>query len=242
MIKVLVIDDEQRLLLLVRNGLTGFGFEVIVATNATDGLTAAAQQQPEVIILDVSLGRAPNGIELCRHIREFSSAYILMLSAMSEERDKVTALDAGADDYLTKPFGMEELRARIQAGLRRTASTASEIQPDVRVGDLHIDFVQRRVFVAGDEVHLTPKEYDLLRLLAMNAGRVMTHQYLLTSVWGREYSDADHYIRVFINQIRKKLREDGTRNIRYILNEPGVGYRFIPLDTPEVGSTQGMES
>jgi two-component system KDP operon response regulator KdpE len=147
-----------------------------------------------------------------------------------EERTKVEALDAGADDYLTKPFGMEELRARIGAVLRRTnMEPSSTPSAEIHVGALVIDLANRRVTVEGDEVHLTPKEYDLLRLLATNPGKVMTHRTLLSKVWGPEYSGMDHYVRVFINQIRKKLREIQARGVRYILNEPGVGYRFVDI-------------
>ena len=155
-----------------------------------------------------------------------------MLSVRGDERTKVVALDAGADDYMTKPFGVEELCARIQAVLRRTGSDAAAAnQAEITAGALKIDLVNRRVLVEGEEVHLTPKEYELLRLLATNAGKVLTHSQLLREVWGTEYSEMDHYVRVFINQIRKKLRENPARNVRYILNEPGVGYRFINLES-----------
>jgi len=183
------------------------------------------------VILDISLGAPPDGLEVCRNLREWSKVPIIMLSVRGEEKTKVAALNAGADDYLTKPFGMEELKARIQAVLRRTAiEPASTPSAEIRVGDLLIDLSNRRVLVEGEEVHLTPKEYDLLRLLATNPGKVMTHRTLLSKVWGSEYGEMDHYVRVFINQIRKKLRENPARNIRYILNEPGVGYRFIDID------------
>lgn len=183
---------------------------------------------PQLIILDISLGSPPDGIEVCRSLREWSKTPIIMLSVRNEDRAKVTTLDAGADDYLTKPFSLEELRARIQAVLRRmmiepTSSTKSEIV----VGDLRIELAKHRVFVQEEEIHLTPKEYELLRLLATHSGRVLTHEAILNHVWGPEYSGMDHYVRVFVNQLRKKLRENPARNI---LNEPGIGYRFIDIE------------
>ncbi|MFN8447581.1 MAG: response regulator transcription factor [Anaerolineae bacterium] len=230
--KILVVDDEPQIRKLLRTGLGAYGYQVIMAANGHEALASAAQQSPDVIILDISLGSEPDGLHVCRSLREWSKTPIIMLSVRGDERTKVTALDAGADDYLTKPFGIEELRARIQAVLRRTQDAAPDAhQSEIVAGDLRIDLVNRRVFVEGDEIHLTPKEYDLLRLLATNAGKVLTHRQLLREVWGAEYSDMDHYVRVFVNQIRKKLRENPARNVRYILNEPGVGYRFIDLES-----------
>ncbi len=232
--KILVVDDEPQIRKLLRTGLTGYGYTVITAANGQDALTAAAQQAPDVIILDIALGSQPDGLEVCRDLREWSKIPIIMLSVRGDEKTKVAALDAGADDYLTKPFGMEELRARIQAVLRRVAlEPATTSSAEIAVGDLHIDFANRRVIVEGEKVHLTPKEYELLRLLATHPGKVMTHRTLLNKVWGTEYGEMDHYVRVFMNQLRKKLRENPARNIRYILNEPGVGYRFIDLDEEE---------
>jgi two-component system KDP operon response regulator KdpE len=181
-----------------------------------------------MILLDISLGSEPDGIEVCRRLREWTNTPIIMVSVRDEERTKVTALNAGADDYLTKPFGMEELNARIQAVLRRMG-TEPEINPkaEISIGSLQIDLVNRIVKVEGEEVHLTPKEYELLRLLATHPGKVMTHRSILSAVWGPEYGEMDHYVRVFVNQLRKKLRENPARDVRYILNEPGVGYRFV---------------
>ncbi len=229
--KVLVVDDEPQIRRLLDAGLKGYGYQVITAANGQDALTAVAQQAPNIVILDIALGAPPDGLEVCRTLREWSKVPIIMLSVRGEEKTKVAALNAGADDYLTKPFGMEELKARIQAVLRRTSmEPTSTPSAEIRVGDLLIDLSNRRVLVEGEEVHLTPKEYDLLRLLATNPGKVMTHRTLLSKVWGSEYGDMDHYVRVFINQIRKKLRENPARNIRYILNEPGVGYRFVDTE------------
>jgi two-component system KDP operon response regulator KdpE len=229
--KILVVDDEPQIRKLLQTGLRGYGFQVITADNGRDALQIAAQQAPDVIILDIALGSEPDGLEVCRRLREWSKTPIIMLSVRSEEQTKVAALNAGADDYLTKPFGMEELRARIQAILRRSSvDSATSPTAEIRAGDLVIDLANRRVMVEGDEIHLTPKEYDLLRLLATHPGKVMTHRMLLSQVWGSEYGEMDHYVRVFINQIRKKLRENPARNVRYILNEPGVGYRFVDIE------------
>jgi two-component system, OmpR family, KDP operon response regulator KdpE len=229
--KILVVDDEPQIRRLLRTGLSGYGYQVMTAANGQEALIMAAQKTPDVVVLDISLGSQPDGLEVCRRLREWSKVPVIMLSVHGEEKTKVTALDAGADDYLTKPFGIEELRARIQAVLRRIAVEPSTSgNAEIKVGDLLIDLVNRRVFVEGDEVHLTPKEYDLLRLLATHPGKVMTHRSILAEVWGPEYSDMDHYVRVFVNQIRKKLRENPARDVRYILNEPGVGYRFVMPD------------
>lgn len=227
---ILIVDDEPQIRKQLRYALGGYGYDVITATTGEEALAAAAQHNPDTIILDVSLGAEPDGIELCRRIREWSSVPIIMLSVHGEDKMIVTALHAGADDYLTKPFSMEELQARITA-IRRRASLASDIstgaKSEIVVGDLRIDLASRLVFVAGEEVHLTPTEYELLQLLATHAGKVLTHKWILSQVWGPEYSEMDHYVRVFVNQLRKKLRENPQRNVRYILNEPGVGYRFV---------------
>ncbi|MEO8609387.1 MAG: response regulator transcription factor [Chloroflexota bacterium] len=229
--KILVVDDEPQIRRLLRTGLSGYGYQVMTAANGQEALVTVAQKTPDVVVLDISLGSPPDGLEVCRRLREWSKVPVIMLSVHGEEKTKVTALDAGADDYLTKPFGIEELRARIQAVLRRIAvEPATSANAEIKVGDLLIDLVNRRVFVEGDDVHLTPKEYDLLRLLATHPGKVMTHRSILAEVWGPEYSDMDHYVRVFVNQIRKKLRENPARDVRYILNEPGVGYRFVMPD------------
>jgi two-component system, OmpR family, KDP operon response regulator KdpE len=228
--KILVVDDEPQIRRLLKAGLTGYGYQVVTAANGPDALIQGAQQMPDVIILDISLGAPPDGLEVCRQFREWSKTPIIMLSIRNDEKTKVSALDAGADDYLTKPFGMEELRARIQAILRRSVAAPPSPQvAEIRVGDLLIDLANRRVMVEGEEVHLTPTEYDLLRILATHRGKVMTHRMLLKEVWGPEYEQMDHYVRVYINQLRKKLRENPARDIRYIINEPGVGYRFVDI-------------
>ncbi|MBL8156935.1 MAG: response regulator transcription factor [Anaerolineae bacterium] len=227
-LKMLVVDDEPQIRKQLRIGLGGYGYEVLTAGNGQEAMTLAAQQSPDVIILDISLNSEPDGIEVCRRLREWSKTPIIMLSVHDEEKTKVAALNAGADDYLTKPFGMEELHARILAILRRVVvEPGFNPKAEIIVEALRIDLVNRAVYVDEDEVHLTPKEYDLLRLLATHPGKVMTHRAILNAVWGPEYGEMDHYVRVFVNQLRKKLRENPARNIRYILNEPGVGYRFV---------------
>lgn len=227
-LKILVVDDEPQIRKQLKIGLGGYGYDVLTAGNGQEALILAAQQSPDVVILDISLGSEPDGIEVCRRLREWSNAPIIMLSVHNEEKTKVTALHAGADDYLTKPFGMEELQARILA-IRRRAAIEPGVSPqaEITVDALRIDLVNRRVFVEDTEIHLTPKEYELLRLLATHPGKVMTHRAILNAVWGPEYGEMDHYVRVFVNQLRKKLRENPARNVRYILNEPGIGYRFV---------------
>jgi two-component system, OmpR family, KDP operon response regulator KdpE len=227
-LKILIVDDEPQIRKQLKIGLTGYDYEVSTATNGQEAITLTAQLSPDIIILDISLGSEPDGLEVCRRLREWSKTPIIMLSVHDEEKTKVTALHAGADDYLTKPFGMEELHARILAILRRVATEPSaNSKAEVVVDALRIDLVNRMVFVEGEEVHLTPKEYDLLRLLATHPGKVMTHRAILNAVWGPEYGEMDNYVRVFVNQIRKKLRENPARNIRYILSEPSIGYRFV---------------
>jgi two-component system KDP operon response regulator KdpE len=229
-LNILIVDDEPQIRKQLKIGLSGYGYEVITAANGQEALIDAAQHAPDIIILDISLGTEPDGLEVCRRLRDWSKTPIIMLSVHDEEKTKVTALNAGADDYLTKPFGMEELQARILAILRRTAAEPG-VPPkaEITVEALRIDLVNRVVYVDEEEVHLTPKEYDLLKLLATHHGKVMTHRAILNAVWGPEYTGMDHYVRVFVNQLRRKLRENPARNIRYILNEPGVGYRFISI-------------
>ena len=227
--KILIVDDEPQIRRQVQTGLKSYGYQVITAINGTHAINMVAQEAPDAVILDINLGEGIDGLDVCRSLREWSKVPIIMLSVKDDERTKVATLDAGADDYLTKPFGMEELRARLQAVLRRTNSDSTITPPEIKVGDLVIDMANRRVYVEGEEVHLTPKEYDVLRLLAQHAGKVITHHHILREVWKEDQPGTEHYVRVFVNQIRKKLRENPARNIRYILNEPGVGYRFIDL-------------
>lgn len=233
-LRILIVDDEPQIRKQLRIGLNGYGYDVLTAANGGEALIVTAQHQPDMIILDIALGEDADGIEVCQRLREWSKTPVIMLSVHDEEKIKVRALNAGADDYLTKPFGMEELHARIQAVRRRfVTEPGTNPKAEIHVGALHINLVNRIVLVEGDEVHLTPKEYELLRLLATHPGKVMTHRSLLNAVWGSEYGEMDHYVRVFVNQIRKKLRENPARNIRYILNEPGVGYRFVSAEEAE---------
>jgi two-component system KDP operon response regulator KdpE len=225
---ILVVDDEPQIRKLLTTGLRGYGHEVITAANGEEAVNQVARRKPDLVVLDINLGRAPDGLEVCRRVREWSRVPIIMLSVIESEAIKVKALDAGADDYLTKPFGMEELRARIQAVVRRAVvepgGTAESV---IRAGALELDLVNRRALVNGEEVHFTPQEYDILRLLATHPGKIMTHRAILSAVWGPEYADMTHYVRIYVNQIRKKLRENPAAGVRYILNEPGVGYRFV---------------
>ena len=222
---ILVVDDEPQILRVMRASLPVRGYQVITAANGEDALDQVSKQVPDLIILDLAMPGL-TGLEVCRRIREFSAVPIIVLSAKGSESDKVAALDLGADDYITKPFGMDELLARVRAVLRRLAATESESRL-LAVGDVTIDADERRVEVAGKEIKLTPKEFDVLKYLVSNAGKVVTHRALLQAVWGWESSDQTEYLRVFINQLRRKIETDASRP-RYIQTEPWVGYRFVP--------------
>jgi two-component system KDP operon response regulator KdpE len=227
---LLIVDDEPQIRKLLQTGLIGHGYEVATAADGAEALTAVRQYRPDLLVLDIALGSGPDGLEVCRRLRQWSQVPIIMLSVRGDERSKVQALNMGADDYLTKPFSMEELQARIQAVLRRVAmEPATSPTATIVVGDLKIDLARHLVIVAGEEVHFTPIEYDILCLLATHPGQIMTHHAILSKVWGTDYADMTHYVRIYINQIRKKLHEDPAANVRYILNEPGIGYRFIDI-------------
>jgi two-component system KDP operon response regulator KdpE len=222
---ILVIDDEPQILRALRTILTAKGFRVSVASRGEEGLTLAAALAPDLIILDLSLPDL-DGIEVCTRLREWTQVPIIVLSVREGERDKVAALDRGADDYLTKPFGIEELLARIRVALRHSTQTQGSKRTLVKAGPIEIDLVQHRVTLNGVEAKLTATEFKLLAYLASNAGRVLTHQAILTNVW--DPADADHveYLRVYMRQLRKKLEEDPEQP-RYLVNEPGIGYRFM---------------
>jgi two-component system KDP operon response regulator KdpE len=222
---ILVIDDEPQILRALRTILTSRKFRVITASRGEEGLALATAQQPDLVILDLSLPDM-DGIEVCARLREWSQAPIIVLSVRENERDKVSALDKGADDYLTKPFGIEELLARIRVALRHAAHIQTRRQTIIHAGSIQIDLANHLVTRAGEEVKLTATEYKLLAYLSGNIGRVLTHQMILTQVWGP--ADADHieYLRVYIRQLRKKLELDSEQP-QHILNEPGIGYRFI---------------
>jgi two-component system KDP operon response regulator KdpE len=223
---VLVVDDEPQIRRVLRTTLTSQGYAVIEARSGDEALEVIRGEQVDLILLDLNMpGRS--GIEVCREIRASGDVPIIMLTVRNTERDKVQALDAGADDYVVKPFGSEELMARIRAALRRVAP--AEALPSFASNDLSIDFDKRLVTVKGQPVRLTPKEFDLLRYLVSNQGRALPHRRLLQAVWGPDYGDETEYLRVFINQLRKKIEPD-PHNPRYIHTEPWVGYRFEPPD------------
>jgi two-component system, OmpR family, KDP operon response regulator KdpE len=219
--RVLVCDDETQILRALRVILRDAGFDVTTAQTAQEALDAAALQPLDAAILDLILPDG-NGVDVCRSIREWSQMPILVLSAVGEEQEKVRALDAGADDYVTKPFGPDELIARLNAALRRAGRPD---EPVLSVDGLEIDLAGHRVTRDGEEIHLTPKEFDLLRTLAHNRGRLMTHRALLGEVWGHAYEDDTHTLRVHIANLRRKIEPDSGEP-RYIRTDPGVGYRF----------------
>jgi two-component system KDP operon response regulator KdpE len=220
--RVLVVDDEPQIVRGLKIILRGAGYSVEEAQTSAEALAAVSARPPDAVVLDLVLGDG-DGVDVCRDIRRWSQLPILVLSAIGDEREKVRALDAGADDYVTKPFGTEELLARLRAILRRSADAGAS--PQVSVGDLVIDLADRRVTRSGAAVHLTPIEFDLLRVLAQHRGRLVTHRQLLREVWGPEYAQETHYLRVHVAHIRAKLEEDPSRP-RYIVTEPGVGYRL----------------
>jgi two-component system, OmpR family, KDP operon response regulator KdpE len=224
--RVLVIDDEPEIRRAVRAGLAGAGFVVEWAPTATAGLELVARWHPDVVILDLSLPDM-DGLEACRQLRAWSPVPIIVLSVRAGDADKVTALELGADDYLTKPFSMGELVARVRVALRHAAQLAGTAGADsrLRTGALTIDFGRRVVTMDAAEVHLTPTEYEVLKYLAQNAGKVITHRILLRAVWGPAYEDEAHYLRVFIGQLRRKIEPDPSRPA-YLLTEPGIGYRL----------------
>ena len=222
---ILVVDDEPQILRVMRASLPVRGYQVITASSGEEALDQVGKQVPDLIILDLAMPGL-TGLDVCRRIREFSVVPIIVLSAEGSDSDKIAALDLGADDYITKPFSMDELLARVRAVLRRLA--AGESNPRVlAVGDVTIDVDERRVVVADKEIKLTPKEFEVLKYLVSNAGKVVTHRALLQAVWGWESTDQTEYLRVFINQLRRKIEVEASHP-HYILTEPWVGYRFVP--------------
>jgi two-component system, OmpR family, KDP operon response regulator KdpE len=222
--RILVVDDELQILRALRVVLRDAGFEVVAAQSAAEALDRAAVRPPQAAIVDLVLPDG-DGIELTRRLREWSDMPILVLSAVGEEEPKVQALEAGADDYVTKPFGARELVARLQAALRRAGRADAGEEPRIELEGLEVDFAARTVLRDGEPVHLTPIEFDLLRVLARNRGRLMTHRTLLTEVWGPGYADDVQALRTHIARLRAKIEPEGTVP-RYILTDPGVGYRF----------------
>jgi two-component system, OmpR family, KDP operon response regulator KdpE len=219
---VLVVDDEPQILRALRTNLRGAGYEVESAATAAEALDKAAMRPPEAVILDLILPDG-SGQDVCRRLREWTDVPIIVLSAVGEEREKVAALDAGADDYITKPFGVDELLARLRAALRRTTQPG---EPVLRIGELEVDLEKRLVTVAGRPVALTPHEFSLLRVLAQNEGKLLTHPTLLREVWGPAYGRESHYLHVYVSQLRRKIEPDPARP-RYLLTEPGAGYRLV---------------
>jgi two-component system, OmpR family, KDP operon response regulator KdpE len=222
MTRVLVVDDEPQILRALRTSLRGAGYEVDTAETAEQALTQLAVSPPDAVILDLVLpdGR---GTDIARELRTWSNVPVIVLSVVGDESEKVAALDAGADDYVTKPFGIDELLARLRAALRRGDPSG---EPVLEIGALSVDLEKRSVHVDGKLVQLTPHEFELLRALARNPGKLMTHSVLLREVWGRAYGDESHYLHVYVSQLRRKLEPDPARP-RYILTEPGAGYRLV---------------
>jgi two-component system KDP operon response regulator KdpE len=222
---VLIIEDEPQMRRFLRATLRAHDYQVVEAATAREGLMQAAGRNPELVLLDLGLPDA-DGLEVARSLRQHARTPIIVLSARGQESDKVAALDEGADDYLTKPFGAQELLARIRVALRHAALPAdAEPRPVFVAGDLRVDLLRRQVFRGSQEVHLTPTEYKLLAALIRHAGRVSTHRQLLQEVWGAGYVDQTHYLRVYMAQLRQKLEADSTRP-RLLTTEPGVGYRL----------------
>jgi two-component system KDP operon response regulator KdpE len=221
-INILVVDDEPAIRKFLHVTLKSQGYSVAEASTGKDGISSVSSHLPDVIILDLGLPDI-DGVEITRMLRQWTNVPIIILSVRGEDNDKIAALDAGADDYLTKPFSVGELLARIRAALRRSGPTADE--PVFTVGQLEIDFPRRLVKLNKNEVQLTPNEYNILRLLVANAGRVLTHHQLLTRVWGPGYQQDTHLLQVNISNIRRKIEPDPTQPT-YIVTEPGVGYRL----------------
>jgi two-component system KDP operon response regulator KdpE len=224
--RILVVDDEPQITRVLRRSLSSKGYEVQVAEDGEEALDVFRKWNPDIVITDLFMPRM-GGLELCRRIRKTSQVPILILSVKGEERAKVEALDTGADDYVTKPFGMDELFARIRVALRRSSMPASNETSTIELGDFTIDQSARVVKIRGKEIHLTPKEYDLLLYFIQNPGRVLTHRTLLGAVWGGESVEQSEYLRVFIGQLRKKIEVDPAKP-QYLVTEPWIGYRFIP--------------
>jgi len=221
--RILVIDDETQIRRLLKVALSGHGYEVEEAATGGEGLNKAAMSRPDLIVLDLGLPDM-DGLEVVKRFREWSRTPIVILSVREQENDKIVALDSGADDYVTKPFGMGELLARIRTAIRH--ASGEENEPVLDFGRLTVDLGRRQVTVDGKEAKLTPTEYDILKHLAANAGKVLTHRQMLRAVWGPAYEYDTHYLRVYIGQLRRKIEADPSRPA-HIITEPGVGYRLI---------------
>jgi len=226
--RILVVDDEPQLTRVLRTGLSSRGYDVRAAADGLTALDTFNDWHPDLVITDLGMPNM-NGIELCRRLRAISQVPIIVLSAKGEEQTKVEALDTGADDFVTKPFGIDELLARVRASLRRAATpVANEAALTViDAGDFHVDLESRKLTVLGREIHLTPKEFDLLTYFIQHPGKVLTHRTLLAAVWGGNYIEQNEYLRVFVGNLRKKIETDPA-SPRYIITEPWIGYRFDP--------------
>jgi two-component system KDP operon response regulator KdpE len=227
--KILIVDDEPKVVRLVSHVLKAMDYQVVSAASGEPALEMIALEQPDLVLLDVRLPGGMDGYEICRRIREFSDVAVIMLTAKALESDVLSGFDAGADDYLTKPFSAKELVARVKAVLRRTQRPEEKVSSVFTCGDLEVNFVRRAVSVRGEQVSLTRTEYALLRQLALNANRIMLHQDLLTEIWGPEYRDDVDYLRAYIRYLRRKLEADPS-NPRYIITTPGVGYMLTCLE------------
>jgi len=224
--RILVIDDEREIRRMLRVALSTHGYALSEASSGKEGLREATIFHPDLVILDLGLPDL-DGMDVIARLREWTQVPVIVLSVREREGDKISALDAGADDYITKPFSMGELLARIRVAIRHLAKTEDE--PVLSFGDLAVDLAQRQVSLKGQEVRLTPTEYEILKYLSLRPGRVVTHGQLLRVVWGALYQEETHYLRVFVSHLRRKIEADPARP-RYILTEPGVGYRFISND------------
>jgi len=224
--KILVVDDEPQILRVLRMSLKAHRFDVRTASDGESALDLFRDWSPDLIITDLSMPLM-NGLELCREIRKLAETPIIVLSVKGEEKTKVEALDAGADDYITKPFGIDELLARVRATLRRVPDEKSKIETKIEVGDFVVNTETHQAFVKKQEIHLTPKEFELLAYLVVNHGKVITHRTLLAAIWGGNFTEQTEYLRVFLGNLRKKIEPNPSKP-QYILTEPWVGYRFNP--------------
>jgi two-component system, OmpR family, KDP operon response regulator KdpE len=226
--RILVVDDEPQLTRVLRTGLKSRGYDVRAAADGLAGFEAFNDWHPDLVITDLAMPNV-DGLELCRRLRAISQVPIIVLSAKGEEKTKVEALDLGADDFVTKPFGIDELLARVRASLRRANAPASSetTQSIFDSGDFHVDLDSREITVRGKPIHLTPKEFDLLVYFIKRPGKVLTHRTLLAALWGGNYVEQNEYLRVFVGNLRKKIESDSA-SPRYILTEPWIGYRFDP--------------
>jgi two-component system, OmpR family, KDP operon response regulator KdpE len=224
--RILVIDDEKQIRRMLKAALEGYGYDISDAASGRDGVNQAAIFHPDLIILDLGLPDM-DGIDVITRLREWTQIPIIILSVREHEDDKIKALDAGADDYVTKPFSMGELLARIRVALRHAAKTEDE--PVLTFGELTVDLAHRNVMRGGEEIRLTPTEYEILKYLALQADRVITHRQLLRAIWGPNYQEQTHYLRIYIGQLRHKIETDPSQP-SYIITEPGVGYRLVSKD------------